>query len=108
MPSDIISFLKIIKVLAITIVIGALVAAFFYYIKRRDLFGGFIGAFIVAFIGTLIGCFIIDMLFYDITVKVLEFLTKTIGVNIVAGIIGGYIALFIMNKLNKDKERTKY
>jgi len=108
MSPDILSFLKIIKVLAIIILIGAAIAAFFYYVKRRDLFGGFIGAFVVAFIGTLIGCFIIDMLLYDITVKALEFLTKTAGVNIVAGIIGAYIALVIMNKLNKDKERTKY
>lgn len=102
------SFLKVIIVLLIIIAIGAAVAAFFYYVKRRDLFGGFIGAFVVAFIGTLIGCFIIDILFYDIAVKALEFLTKTVGVNIVAGIIGAYTALVIMNKLNKDKERTKY
>ena len=108
MSSDFLSFLKIVKVLAITVLIGAIIAAFFYHVKRRDLFGGFIGAFVVAFIGTLIGCFIIDMLFYDIAVKVLEFLTKTAGVNIVAGIIGAYVALVIMNKLNKDKERTKY
>jgi len=108
MSHDIMSFLKIIKVLVIIIVIGAAIAAFFYYVKRRDLFGVFIGAFVVAFIGTLVGCFIIDILLYDITVKALEFLTKTAGVNIIAGIIGAYIALVIMNKLNKDKERTKY
>ena len=108
MSPDILSFFKIIKVLAITILIGAIISAFFYYVKRRDLFGGIIGAFVVAFIGALIGCFIIDMLFYDITAKLLEFLTKTAGVNIIAGIIGAYIALVIMNKLNKDKERTKY
>jgi uncharacterized membrane protein YeaQ/YmgE (transglycosylase-associated protein family) len=88
--------------------IGAAVAAIFYYIKRRDLFGGFIGGFLVAFIGALIGCFILDMLFYDIAVKILEFLTKTAGVDIIAGFIGAYISLVIMNKLNKNKERTKY
>jgi len=108
MSPEVLSVLRIIKVLAITILIGAVIAAFFYYVKRRDLFGGFIGAFVVAFIGTLIGCFIIDMLFYDISVRILEFLTKTAGINIIAGIIGAYIALVIMNKLNRNKERTKY
>lgn len=108
MSPDVRDFLILIKAIVIVLLIAAAVAAIFYHLKRRELFGGFIGAFVVAFIGALIGGYVLDYLFYDITVKILEFLSKTAGVDIIAGFIGAYIALAIMNKLNKDKERTKY
>jgi len=30
------------------------------------------------------------------------------GVNIIAAFIGGYVAVYIMNKLNHNKERKRY
>ena len=61
-------FLVLLQSIAIILVIGAVVAWFFYYWKMRDLFGGYIGGFVV----------------------------------------GVIIAVFIMNRLNHNKERKKY
>lgn len=100
--------LILLRSIAIILVIGAAVAWIFYYWKMRDLFGGYIGGFVVGVIGALIGAFILDKLLYDITVKILAFLARDAGVNIIAGFVGGYIAVFIMNRLNHNKERKKY
>ncbi|MFC1670871.1 hypothetical protein ACFL20_10805 [Spirochaetota bacterium] len=108
MSEGIRSFLIMIKAIAITLAIGALVSYIFYSLKRRDLFGGYIGGLVIGVIGALIGILILDKLFYDIVVLVLEFLSRGAGVNIIAGLIGAYVSVFIMNKLNHDKERKKY
>ncbi|HOO72278.1 MAG TPA: hypothetical protein PK926_11000 [Spirochaetota bacterium] len=108
MSEEIRSFLLMLKAIAIYLSLGALVAFIFYNLKRRDLFAGYIGGLVVGVIGALIGGFILDKLFYDISVKILEFLSRGAGVNIIAGFIGAYAALFIMNKLNHNKERKKY
>ena len=108
MTPEIRDFLLMLKAIAIILAIGALGAFIFYSIKKKDLFGGYIGVVVVGVIGALIGGFILDYLFYDVAVRVLEFLSRGAGVNIIAGFIGAYAALFIMNKLNHDKERKKY
>jgi uncharacterized membrane protein YeaQ/YmgE (transglycosylase-associated protein family) len=102
------NFLLMIKAIAIYIALGAMVAFIFYNIKKRDLFAGYIGGLVVGVIGALIGGFILDWIFYDISVKILEFLSRGAGVNIIAGFIGAYCALYIMNRLNHNKERKKY
>jgi len=63
---------------------------------------------VVGVIGALIGGFILDKIFYDITVKILEFMSRGAGVNMIAGFLGAYAALYIMNRLNHNKERKKY
>jgi uncharacterized membrane protein YeaQ/YmgE (transglycosylase-associated protein family) len=108
MSEELRSFLLMLKAIAIYLSLGALVAFIFYNIKRRDLFAGYIGGLVVGVIGALIGGFILDKLFYDISVKVLEFLSRGAGVNIIAGFLGAYAALYIMNRLNHNKERKKY
>jgi uncharacterized membrane protein YeaQ/YmgE (transglycosylase-associated protein family) len=100
-------FMKILAV-AIYLLLGVLVAWIFYFIKKRDLFGGYIGGLIVGVIGALIGGFILDKLFLDISIKILNFLVYETGVNIIAGLIGGYVAVYIMNRLGHNKERKKY
>ncbi len=101
-------FLKVVKAIAIFLALGALVSFIYYSIKRRDLFGGYIGGLVVGFIGAIIGGYLLDYLFYNVSVIVLEFLSRGIGVNVIAGFIGAYAALYIMNKLNHDRERKKY
>lgn len=101
-------FLTILKAIGIYIGIGAILSFVFYSLKKRELFGGYIGGLVVGVIGALVGGFVLDRLFYDMTVMVLEFLARDIGVNVIAGFIGGYAALYIMNKLNHDKTRTKF
>ncbi len=98
------------KILAIIIYLGlgAIVSWIYYYVKKRDLFGGFIGGLVVGVIGALIGGFILDRLLLDIAIRVLRFLAIDAGVNIITGLIGAYAAVYIMNRLNHDRERKKY
>jgi uncharacterized membrane protein YeaQ/YmgE (transglycosylase-associated protein family) len=108
MSDDLMNVLMKILAIAIYIGLGALVSWIFFSIKKRDLFGGFIGGMAVGVIGALIGGFILDRFLLDITIKILEFLVYETGVNIIAGFIGAYIALYIMNRLGHDKERKRY
>lgn len=108
MSEGIRSFLLVVKAIVVYIGIGAFVAFIFYSLKRRDLFGGYIGGFVVGVIGALIGGLLLDKLFYDITVTILDYLSRGAGVNIIAGFIGAYIALYVMNRLNHDRTRKKY
>jgi uncharacterized membrane protein YeaQ/YmgE (transglycosylase-associated protein family) len=102
------SFMLVVKAIVLYIGIGALVAFIFYNIKKRDLFGGYIGGLVVGVIGALIGGLLLDKIFYDIAVTILDFLSRGAGVNIIAGFIGAYIALYVMNRLNHDRERRKF
>ena len=70
--------------------------------------GGYIGGMVVGVIGALIGGFILDKLLLETMIRVLSYLVYESGVNIIAGFIGGYIAVYIMNRLTHDKERKKY
>jgi len=108
MSDAVIQFLKNLLAIAIYIGLGAVVSWIFYTLKRRDLFGGYIGGMVVGVVGALIGGFILDKLLLDIVIRILQFLVYETGVNIIAGFIGGYIAVYIMNKLNHDKERKRY
>ena len=108
MNEKVATFLMRLLALAIVIGIGALMSWIFYSVKRRDLFGGYIGGFVVGVIGALIGAYVLDTLLLDITIKILRFLVYNTGVNIIAGFIGAFCALTIMNRLNHDKTRRKY
>lgn len=101
-------FLREILKFAIIIGIGALASWFFYTIKRRDLFGGYIGGMVVGVVGAVIGAFVLDQLLIDATIRILRFLAIDAGVDIIAGAIGAYAAIYIMNRLNHDKTRKKY
>ncbi len=108
MSDEILNFLMKLLAIAIYLVLGALISWIFYYIKKRDLFGGYVGGLVVGVIGALIGGFVLDKLFLDLAIKALSFLVYETGVNIIAGLIGGYIAVYIMNRLGHNKERKKY
>lgn len=108
MAENLLEFLNVVKAIAIFLGLGAIVSFIFYNIKKRDLFGGYIGGLVVGFIGAIIGGLILDRLFFNITVVILDFLSQKIGVNMIAGFIGAYAALYIMNRLNHDRERKKY
>ena len=108
MPEGLWSFLNVLKAIVICVALAALVSFIYYSMKRRELFGGFIGGLVVGTIGAIIGVYILDYLFFDIVAKILEFLSMTIGVNMIAGFIGAYAALYVMNRLNHDRERKKY
>ncbi len=108
MSEELLNFLMKLLAIVIYIILGLIVSWIYYYIKRRDLFGGFIGGLVIGVIGALIGGFILDKLLLDIAIKALSFLVYDTGVNIIAGFIGAYIAIYIMNRLGHNKERKRY
>ncbi|HNX24889.1 MAG TPA: hypothetical protein PKG60_12650 [Spirochaetota bacterium] len=108
MSEGFLSFLRVVKAIVLYIGLGALVAFIFYNLKKRDLFGGYIGGLVVGVIGALIGGLVLDSLFYDKIVTILDFLSRGAGVNLIAGFIGAYAALYVMNRLNHNRERRKY
>ena len=108
MPEALIDFLNVLKAIAICLALGALVSFIYYSMKRKDLFGGYIGGLVVGTIGAIIGVYLLDFLFYNVVAKILEFLSMGIGVDVIAGFIGAYAALYIMNRLNHDRERKKF
>ncbi len=102
------NFLIVLKAIVIYLSIGAAVAFIFYNLKKKDLFGGYIGGLVVGVIGAIIGGLVLNALFYDIIVRILYFLCEGSGVNIIAGLLGAYAALYIMNRLNHNRSRKKY
>ncbi len=108
MSEELLNFMMKLAAIAIYIGLGLIVSWIYYFLKRRDLFGGFIGGLVVGVIGALIGGFILDKLLLEIAINVLSFLAYDTGVNIIAGFIGAFIAVYIMNRLGHDKERKRY
>jgi uncharacterized membrane protein YeaQ/YmgE (transglycosylase-associated protein family) len=99
-------FLKSLVEIVVVLAIGAFVSFIFYSLKRRELFGGYIGGMVIGVIGALIGGFVLN----HITLVIIDFLArnKYVNVNVISGFIGAYFALFIMNKLNHNRERKKF
>ncbi len=81
---------------------------YYYYYKRKDLLGGFWGALVVALLGSLI---ILSLLQDFIRSVVLWLVSPKFGiyqisnVNLLAVLLGGLLALYIMNRINHNKER---
>ena len=68
MSAEFNDFLQAIIAILIVIAIGALVSFIFYSLKRRDLFGGYIGGAVIGIIGALVGGYILN----DITCQKAE------------------------------------
>ena len=94
--------------IAIFLLLAAGVTSIFYHLKRRALFGGYIGGLIIAIIGVVIGEFVLGRLATEYIVRFFSFLIQLTGVNIITGFLGAYGAVYLLNKLNHNKERTKY
>jgi len=101
-------FLTVLIIIAIYLLIAAAVTSIFYHLKGRSLFGGYIGGLIIAIIGVVIGEYVLARFLMEPAKVVLNFLVEGTGVNIITGFLGAYAAVYLMNKLNSDKKRTKY
>jgi len=108
MSEALINVLMKLLAIAIYLFLGAFVSWIFFFLKKRELFGGYIGGMVIGVIGALIGGFVLDKLLLNITLRVLKFMVYETGVNIITGLLGGYIALYIMNRLNHNKERKPF
>jgi len=102
-------FLWFLAGLIIILGIGAIMSWVYYSFMRRDLFGGFVGGMVVAVVGALIGVYLLDPLLQVYIEKLLKFLVyNRSNIDIIAGFLGAWIALYVMNRLNHDKTRKKY
>lgn len=104
MTQGLLDFFQALIAILIIIALGALVSFIFWTLKRRDLFGGYVGGMVIGVIGALIGGYVLN----NITMIIMDFLARNSYVNVISGFIGAYAALYIMNRLNHNKERKKY
>ncbi len=88
------------------VAIGGLLSWFFYFLRKKDLLGGFIGGLIVGFLGAVLGGLALSLA----VEWLIAILQKGAGsnVNIIASLIGGYVALYIFNKINHDRTRKDF
>lgn len=94
--------------ISIYVALGALASWLFYYLKKRELFAGFLGGLVIGAIGALIGGFVLDKFLLNLVIKLLTFLVENpANVNIITSFIGGYFAVWLMARLI-NKERKKY
>jgi uncharacterized membrane protein YeaQ/YmgE (transglycosylase-associated protein family) len=108
MSEEVTKFLLFIVGILIILAIGAAMSWIYFALRRRDLFGGFIGGMVVAVIGAIIGNALGTQIVGYVE-KVLRFLVyNPAGVDIISGFLGAWFALYVMNRLNHDKTRKKY
>lgn len=96
---------------ALAYVLTGLVAAWFYYhYMRRDLLGGFWGAVVIGVIGAVMVHSVLS-LFNNWFARLLNWLMKPelggfhVRVNMLAAMAGAFLFVFILNRINHDKER---
>ncbi len=86
----------------------ALVAWYYYYYLRKDLLGKFWGAMLVSAIGALIVFAIFQNPIREIVMWLMSpklGSTQLSNVNLIAIFLGGFVALYFMNRINHNKER---
>lgn len=87
----------------IYIILSSFISWIFYFVYKKELLGGFIGGFIVAIAGSILGS-----LFGPYIKVITLFLLNGMyisHVNVIAALISGYLAVFVFNKINHDKQR---
>lgn len=102
--------LDIVSYIIVYFVIGAITAYYYHQWKQRDLPGGYWGALIIAIIGAVIINYILsirgwfpELINWLMVPKIgYEF---RIGVNLIAAIAGAFLFVYILNKINHDRER---
>ena len=89
------------------VMLGALLSWFFYFFKKKDLLGGFAGGAVVGILGSVLGVLLVSKPI-RLGISFLQSGMKITNVDILAGLIGGYVALFVYNKINHDRTRKEY
>ena len=87
--------------------LAAAISWFFFFFKRLDLFGGFVGGAVVALIGSILGAFLLQGLLSDI-IKFLQNGLNISNVNIIAAVLGGTVSVMLLSKINNGRKRKDY
>jgi uncharacterized membrane protein YeaQ/YmgE (transglycosylase-associated protein family) len=87
--------------------LAAAISWFFFYFKRLDLFGGFLGATVVALIGSILGAFVFGRLLSEI-IKFLQNGFNISNVNVIAAVLGGTVSVILLSKINNGRQRKDY
>lgn len=90
--------------------VGAAVAWYFYYFRRRELIGGFWVAMILATVGAVlfttlasIKSWFANLVYWLMLPKYEE--TLLAPVNLITALIGAVLFVYILNRINHDRER---
>jgi uncharacterized membrane protein len=87
--------------------LAAAISWFFFFFKRLDLFGGFVGGAIVALIGSILGAFVFGRYLSEI-IKFLQNGLNISNVNIIAALLGGTVSVIMLSKINNGRRRKDY
>ncbi len=91
--------------------IGSLASWFYFFYRRRALLGGFWGGMLIGFIGAVIIALIATFNDWFTTLLVWLMVPKINGdfhfrVNILAASLGAFLFVYILNRINHDRERA--
>jgi len=105
-----IDILEIFLDFLIYILAGISASMFYYYKKRRDLLFGFWGGVVIGTIGAIMISMIaaLDGWFIEFVTWLMKpkFGNDLIfRVNLIAAVIGSFVFVYILNRINHDKER---
>jgi uncharacterized membrane protein len=89
------------------IVLGALISWYFFYLRRDDLFGGYLGGAVVALIGAILGAFLLQKPF-NFIIDALQDGLHVSNVNIIAALFGGLVSVLLLTKINGGRKRKDY
>lgn len=87
--------------------LGAVISWFFFYFRRLDLFGGFVGGAVVALIGAILGTFLLQRPL-KIVIDALQEGLHISNVNILAALVGGTASVMLLSKINNGRQRKDY
>jgi uncharacterized membrane protein YeaQ/YmgE (transglycosylase-associated protein family) len=87
--------------------LAASISWFFFFFKRFDLIGGFIGGAVVGLIGSILGGFILQPVLPEI-IKFLQNGFNISNVNVINAAIGGIASVMLLSKINNGRKRKDY
>lgn len=89
------------------IALGAAISWFFFYLRRLDLFGGFLGGAVVALIGAILGGFLLRQPL-KIVIDALQEGLYISNVHFIAALTGGVVSILLLSKINNGRKRKEY
>lgn len=99
--------MKVIIDIVFYIVLGAALSWYFFYWRKRDLLGGYVGGLIVGLLGAILGGFVLKQII-DPAIEIMQKGFYITNVNVLDSLLGGFLALYIYNKINHDRSRSDY